>query len=99
MPKQRYQVAATYLMDVEYSPYPQYQHPMIMAYYDVDTPDEAFQKFLEEHAPNVQEAQWFYEHIMVVPVPKDGFIYKLSDVYGEVARFPNHKYLEEEGRI
>lgn len=93
MSKQRFLVAATYVEGVVTTPYPN-QHPRIMGYYDVDTPDEAFEAFLDQHAFNLEEAQWFYDDIMVIPVPKDGYSYKLSSVFGELAKFPNFKYIE-----
>lgn len=94
MGKQRYQVVATYLQEVTASPYP-HQYPCIMGYYDAYNPAEAFKLFLAEHAPNVRRAQLFYDDVLVIPVPDNGFKYKLSTLYGELAKFPNEKILEE----
>lgn len=96
MTNQRYLVSATYLTNETISPYLE-NRPRIMGFYDVDSPQEAFGAFLDEHAPDVTQAQWFYDDVLVIPVPKNGYSYKLSNVFGQLAKFPNDKYIENEG--
>lgn len=95
--KQRYQVSATYLTELHKSPYP-HEYPRIMAYYDVESPEKAFEHFLHDHAPTVRRAQIFYDDIMVIPVPVTGYTYQLSKVFGQLAKFPNEDALEEYGK-
>jgi hypothetical protein len=94
---QRYLVSATYLTELSKSPYP-HEYPRIMGYYDTETPEKAFEKFLHDHAPTIRRAQIFYDDVMVIPVPATGFKYQLSAVYGQLAKFPNTEALEEFGR-
>lgn len=94
MTNQRYQVSATYLELLEGSPY-DHQYPRVMGYYDAESSDDAYKQFLAQHAPDVRRAQIFYDDIIVIPVPKTGRIYKLSKIYGELAKFPNEKVVEE----
>ena len=81
-----YQVSAIIAGDIDERPY-----PTVMGYYDTPGPDEAFLQFLQEHAPTLVDAQKFFDDIIVIPVPKDGYKYKLSNVYSKVVPFPNHK--------
>lgn len=91
---QRYLVSATYIEEVYKSPY-SYQYPRVMGYYDAENEEKAFRMFLTEHAPDIRRAQIFHDDIVVIPVPDIGFKYKMSSVFGRLAKFPNKEILEE----
>lgn len=90
---QRFQVVATYITETTKSPYP-VEYPRVMGYYDASNSEQAFGLFMIEHAPDVRSAQWFHDDILIIPVPKNGYACKLSDVYGQLAKFPNRKLLD-----
>lgn len=65
---------------------------------DASSPQEAFDKFVEEHADDAYKAQRFYDDVYVMP---NSAIQKFSiqTHYGDMARkweFPNYGLLNQE---
>ncbi len=66
------------------------EDPDMVKIYDADDEQGAYDQFLKEYCPNVRDAQRFHNDVLVVELCSAMTRFRLTDKFGELAKFPNH---------
>lgn len=60
------------------------------------SPEAAFRFFIKKYCKDVREAQRFYNEIYIMVTPQEVYEFKLSDHFGQLAKFPNPELFGDE---
>lgn len=68
----------------------------VMLITEAPNPNEAYKEFIKRFGQDVRLIQIFHNNINIVEIPETMTVFKLSETYGQLAKFPNYDILEDE---
>jgi len=70
-----------------------------MGIYTTTDPLAAFKQFIKQYASDIRQAQLFKDQVFVIELTQNVNIYKMSSMFGQLAKFPNSDLLDDESNL